>query len=165
MFSHHRPKLLALAGLTALARLLYELAVRALLWRNLNRYSAGDPRPLQRTFAEDVHFTFPGESSWQIDTRDKREVERWQARFFASGLQLTPGKVAVDGPPWKTTIVLHFTDHLDDSEGRRVYSNAGVIYGKVAWGKVVSFTVYEDTQKLPPLDEHLARAIKETSAD
>jgi hypothetical protein len=152
-----RRRFLALAGLTTLAQLLYELGVRALLWRNLNRYRAGDPKPLQRTFADDVHFTFPGESSWRIDTRDKREVERWQARFFASGLQLTPGKVAVDGPPWNTTIVLHFTDHLDDSEGRRVYSNVGVIYGKVAWGKVVAFTVYEDTQKLPPLDDHLSK--------
>jgi ketosteroid isomerase-like protein len=160
-----RRRLLALAGLTALAQGLYELGVRALLWRNLNHYRAGNPKPLQRTFADDVHFTFPGESSWRIETRDKREVERWQERFFASGLQLTPGKVAVDGPPWDTTIVLHFTDRLDDSEGRHVYANVGVIYGKVAWGKVVAFTVYEDTQKLPPLDEHLARTIKETSAD
>lgn len=155
--SSWRVYLLATVLLAALSQSLYERAVRALLRRNVGRYRNGDPKPLQRTFADDVHFVFPGESSWQIETRDKREVERWQSRFLASGLQLEMGEIAVDGPPWNTTIALHFSDHLDGPDGRCVYSNAGVIYGKAVWGKLVAFTVYEDTQKLPPLDEYLAK--------
>ena len=150
--------LVATAALLALLQSLYTAAARVLLRRNIDRYRGGDPEPLLRTFANDVHFVFPGESSWRADVRGKDSAERWQRRFLATGLQLEPEAISISGPPWNTSIALKFSDHLDAPNGESVYSNEGVIFGKAVWGKVVSYTVYEDTQKLPGLDEYLGES-------
>jgi ketosteroid isomerase-like protein len=150
--------LVAAAALLALLQSLYTTAVRFLLRRNIDRYRNGDPGPLLKTFADDVHFVFPGESSWRVDVRGKDAAESWQRRFLATGLQFEPQTVSVSGPPWNTAIALKFSDHLDAPNGERVYNNEGVIFGKARWGKVVSYTVYEDTQKLPGLDEYLGES-------
>ena len=34
--------------------------------------------------------------------------------------------------------------------------NRAVLFGKVRWGKIVFYEVYEDTQKVVELDKHLA---------
>jgi len=135
---------------------LYAAAVRLLLRRNLSRLRTGDLGPMVALFAPDVHFTFPGESSWAIDVRDREAVERWEQRFLDTGLALEPREILISGPPWSTRIALHFDDHLTTDEGERVYENRGVIFAVAAWGKVTEFIVYEDTQKLGPLDEYLA---------
>jgi hypothetical protein len=40
--------------------------------------------------------------------------------------------------------------------GETVYANRYVIWGRMAWGRMREYEVYEDTQKLPALDEYLA---------
>src|SRR6188472_154102 len=66
---------LILLALAALAfPLLYGVAVRAMLRRNLARLRKGDLDPLVKTFAGDVHFIFPGESSWAADLRGPEAV-------------------------------------------------------------------------------------------
>lgn len=54
------------------------------------------------------------------------------------------------------TICMRDTDHLNDADGDVVYSNRYVIWGKMAWGKLREYEVYEDTQRLSALDEYLA---------
>jgi ketosteroid isomerase-like protein len=120
------------------------------------RLNAGDPSLLLRLDAKDVHFRFPGESSWTADVRGKDEVERWLNRMIATGLQHQPEQVVVQGPPWNMTICLRSTDHLATPEGKIVYSNRYVIWGRMAWGLLREYEVYADTQKLPGLDEYLA---------
>jgi len=120
------------------------------------RLNAGDPRLLLALDADDVHFRFPGESSWSGDIRGKDQVERWLRRMISTGLQHKPEQVVVQGPPWNMTICLRSTDHLDDDAGRRVYSNRYVIWGRMAWGRLREYEVYEDTQKLPAFDEYVA---------
>jgi ketosteroid isomerase-like protein len=137
--------------------LLYGAAVRAMLRRNLARLRKGELDPLVKTFAADVHFVFPGESSWAADLRGRDAVAEWERRFLDAGLQLEPREILVSGPPWNTKIALHFEDHLTAPDGERVYENQGVIFGTAAWGKMREFIVYEDTQKLGPLDDYLGR--------
>jgi ketosteroid isomerase-like protein len=149
---------LAALACGAAAPSLYKAALRALLRRNIARLLAGDLRPMLRLYAEDIHFVFPGESSWSADLRDKRELERWQRRFLAVGLQLVPREILISGPPWRTIVAVHFDDHLRTGAGELVYENTGVIYCTAVWGKLTSITVYEDTQKVARLDEHLERA-------
>jgi ketosteroid isomerase-like protein len=138
--------------------LLYTAALRRLLRRNLERLRGGDLGPMQQLYAEDIHFVFPGESSWSADLRGKHELEGWQRRFIDVGLQLDPHEILLAGPPWSTTVVLHFVDHLRAPQGGLVYENAGVILCKAVWGKIKFIAVYEDTQKVAALDEYLERA-------
>jgi SnoaL-like domain len=91
---------------------LYAWAVRIMLRRNLGRLWAGDPGPLLATYADDVHFVFPGRSSWAADLRGRDEVERWLRRFVQVGLQFEVHELLVAGPPWNTTVCLWFTDRL-----------------------------------------------------
>jgi ketosteroid isomerase-like protein len=120
------------------------------------RLNEGDPGSVLRLDANDVHFRFPGESSWTADIRGKDEVERWLNRMIATGLQHQPEQVVVQGPPWNMTICLRGTDHLTTPQGETVYSNRYVIWGRMAWGLLREYEVYEDTQKLKGFDEYLA---------
>jgi hypothetical protein len=40
--------------------------------------------------------------------------------------------------------------------GNIVYANHGTIFGKIVWGKLIYYTVYEDTQKVAEFDDYLA---------
>ena len=40
-------------------------------------------------------------------------------------------------------------------DGRGVYENRYVIWGRIAWGRVKECEVYEDTQRAKALDEYL----------
>jgi ketosteroid isomerase-like protein len=129
---------------------------KRVLDRAYGRMNAGDPSLVLRLDANDVHFTFPGESSWTADIRGKEEVARWLDRMVATGLQHRPEQVVVHGPPWNMTICLRGTDWLNTPDGETVYSNRYVIWGRMSWGLLREYEVYEDTQKLPPLDAYLA---------
>jgi hypothetical protein len=52
--------------------------------------------------------------------------------------------VVVQGPPWNMTICLRSTDRLSAPDGATVYSNRYVIWGRMAWGRVREYEVYED---------------------
>ena len=147
---------LALAAALGVLPALYAWTVRSMLRRNLRRLRAGDVRPLFSTYADHVRFVFPGRSSWAADLRGKDEVERWVQRFVRVGLQLEPHEILVMGPPWDTTVCLRFTDHFTAPDGEIVYTNGGTIFGKIVWGKLTSYVVYEDTQKVAQFDEYLS---------
>jgi ketosteroid isomerase-like protein len=129
---------------------------RRVLDRGYRRLNAGDPGLLLALDAKDVHFRFPGESSWTADIHGKDELERWLTRMMATGLQHRPEQVVVQGPPWNMTVCLRGTDRLTGPQGETVYFNRYVIWGRMAWGKLREYEVYGDTQKLPGLDEYLA---------
>jgi ketosteroid isomerase-like protein len=146
----------AAIGAAVLGPPAYAWAIRRALEYNLTRLRAGDPRPLLRFYADDVRFTFPGDSSWAVDISSKRELEQWLARFVRAGLQLHADEIVVSGPPWRTTFCIRCHDHAKSPEGEVVYENRAVIWGRMSWGKVREYEVYEDTQKSAAFDEYLA---------
>ena len=135
---------------------MYGWIVRSMMRNVLRRREEGDLGPLLSTLADDVHFVFPGDSSWAGDFRGKNELEPWLRRFAEVGLRVEVQKIDVTGWPWGTTVFLHFTDHLTDPDGKVVYENRGVIVGEVVWGKIKSYEVFLDTQKVVGLDEYLS---------
>ena len=151
------PPVAVLAALATLAGLnwLHARAVRWAIRRNLARLWAGDPGPLLATYADDVRFSFPGRSSWAGEFRGKAEVARWLGRFVRVGLRFEVREILVAGPPWDATLCLWFTDRLGGADGGLVYENRGTIMAKLAWGKIVSYEVNEDTQKVAELDDYL----------
>jgi ketosteroid isomerase-like protein len=131
---------------------------KKMITRNMARASEGDLAPTLRMDAEDVRFTFPGDSSWGGVYRGKAELEPWLRRFADVGIQIHPDEVVLKGFPWRQTICVRGRDHLDSPAGERVYENRYVIWGHLSWGKLREYEVYEDTQKSKALDVHLASA-------
>lgn len=123
--------------------------------RNMTAIRAGDPGPTLALDAEDIRFTFPGDSSFAPGASSKRELEQWLDRFVELGLQIYPDEVVLKGFPWKQTICVRGHIHLDDPADGRVYDNRYVIWGRIAWGKLREYEVYEDTQKSKQLDAWL----------
>lgn len=148
-----------IAVLIALLSLLpapYRWTVRFMLRRTLRSLREGDFEPLFSTYADDIRFVFPGQNSWAGEFRGKEEVERWVRRVYQVGLRLEPHEMLVVGPPWDTTVCLRFTDTCTAPDGTIVYTNQGVIFGKIAWGKITSYELHEDTEKVVALDKYVA---------
>jgi hypothetical protein len=129
---------------------------KRILSRNMAQLRAGDYRPLLRMDASDVRFRFPGDNSWAVELTGKPELERWLQRFVRVGLQSYPDEVVANGFPWNTTLVVRGTVHLKSPAGDTVYENRYVIWGRLAWGLMKEYEVYEDTEKNAALDGYLA---------
>jgi ketosteroid isomerase-like protein len=117
---------------------------------------AGDIRPTLLLDAPDVTLTFPGQNSWSGVHRGKVEVERWLRRLVALGLQTYPDEVVVKGFPWNNTVCVRGFDHLQGPDGEMIYENRFVIWGRMSWGRLKEYEVYEDTHKANQLDLYLA---------
>lgn len=130
---------------------------RKLLRSTMKELNAGNIQPTLRMDARDVELTFPGDSSWSGVFRGKKQLRPWLERFVQTGLQIAADEVIVKGFPWRTTICVRGTDHLDTPAGERVYDNRYVIWGHLRWGRLKRYEVYEDTQKSKALDAWLER--------
>ena len=122
----------------------------------MGRTRAGDVRPTLLLDAPDVTLTFPGDNSWSGVFRGKAEVEPWLRRLARVGLQTFPDEVVAKGFPWNTTVCVRGHDYLRSPDGETVYENRFVIWGRMAWGRLKEYEVYEDTIKPRALDEYLA---------
>ncbi len=129
----------------------------------MGRTRDGDVRPTLFLDAPDVELTFPGRNSWSGTFRGKHEVSRWLHRFAAVGIQIYPDEVIAGGLPWRTTVCVRGRDYLHDASGTLVYENRYVIWGRMSWGRLKAYEVYEDTQKADALDEYLAEHRPELS--
>ena len=147
---------LVLAIVFGLLPALYGWAVRTMLRLNLHRLREGDFEPLFRTYTNDIRFVFPGHNSWAGEFRGRAVVERWVRRVYQVGLRLEPHEILVMGPPWDTTVCLRFTDRCTAPDGTIVYTNQGMLFGKIAWGKITYYEIHEDTEKVVALDAYVA---------
>ena len=129
---------------------------KKMISRNMAKAREGDIGPTLQMDAEDVRFRFPGNSSWATELEGKQELEKWLQRFADVGLQIYPDEVILKGFPWNQTICVRGYDYLDTPEGKRVYENRYVIWGRISWGKLREYEVYEDTLKTAALDEYLS---------
>jgi ketosteroid isomerase-like protein len=128
---------------------------KQLLAYNLRRLNAGDPGPTLRLDADDVVLHFPGDSSWSGEFRGKEQIRSWLDRFTRVGLEISADEVVLKGFPWRQTLCVRGRDHLRSSGGELVYENRYVIWGRLEWGKLKDYEVYEDTQKSKALDAWL----------
>jgi len=125
--------------------------------RNMAKAREGDLAPTLRLDAKDIRFRFPGQSTWSGELEGKDELERWLRRIEKTGVKLYPDEVVMKGFPWNQTICVRGHDFLEAPGGERVYENRFVLWGRIAWGLLREYEIYEDTQKLGALEEHLAR--------
>ena len=128
---------------------------RQLITRVMAGTRAGDIRPTLMLDAETVRFVFPGDNSWSGEYHGKSEHQRWLERLVRVGVKTEPDEVAASGFPWNMTVCIRGRSWWDSPGGERVYSNRFVIWGKLRWGKLYDYEVYEDTQKAKALDDYL----------
>jgi hypothetical protein len=128
---------------------------------NMSRARDGDLAPTLRLDAKNIRFRFPGESRWSGELEGRENLERWLRRIEATGVQLYPDEVVLKGFPWNQTICIRGHDILTSPEGELVYENRFVLWGRIAWGLLRDYEVYEDTQKLGALETLLVRREEE----
>jgi len=103
---------------------------------------------LLRSYANDVRFVFPGNNSSASGFRRKEAVASWLRRFHDAGLKIHPHEIVVGGPPWNTSVCIGITDWATGADGDVIYENRAVLFGKIQWGKITFYEVYEDTEKV-----------------
>jgi uncharacterized protein (TIGR02246 family) len=135
---------------------MYKYAVRRMIRRNVAALGRGDPRPLLASYAPDAVLVFPGSSSWAGEHRGRAAINAFLDRFVAAGLVGEVHEILVNGPPWRTSVCVLFSDRAVDPGGRQVYENRAVLFGRIVWGKIVYHEDFEDTEKVAAFDAYLA---------
>jgi ketosteroid isomerase-like protein len=125
--------------------------------RNVRALGRGDAGPLLASYADEAVLVFPGESSWSGEHRGKAAIEAVLRRFLAAGIVGEVHDILVNGPPWRTTVCVLFSDRVVDPAGTAVYENRAILFGRIVWGKIVYHEDFEDTQKVEAFDRYLAR--------
>jgi hypothetical protein len=127
---------------------------KKLLARNMARLRAGHYRPQLKLVAKTFAFASPARAPGQPSSR-ARTISGWLKRFVNVGLQIFPDEVVAKGPPWRTRLMVRGTIQLNTHAGETVFENRYVIWGRIAWGLMREYEVYEDTEKSTALDDYL----------
>lgn len=135
---------------------MYKSAVRTMIRRNVRSLARGNPGPLLAGYADDAVLVFPGRSSWGGEHRGKAAIAEFLQRFLDAGLVGEVQEILVNGPPWRTSVCVLFTDKAMDDSGKVIYENRSVLYGRAVWGKIVYQEDFEDTHKVEAFDVYLA---------
>jgi len=111
-------------------------------WAVLDLVSGRSGLPL-RLMAPDIRFTFPGTSSFAANTETSAELTEWITRFAALRPDYEILDVLVAGPPWNTRVAVRLRDRIGDD-----YTNEGMQYLRMRWGKMVADEVFVDTERI-----------------
>jgi len=136
---------------------MYKWAVRYMIRRNVQALASGDLAPLLAGYADDAVLVFPGSSSWSGEHRGKAAIKTFLQGFLAAGLVGEVHEILVNGPPWRTTVAVLFTDRASDESGATVYENRAILFGRARWGKIVYQEDFEDTHKVEAFDRYLTQ--------
>jgi len=135
---------------------MYKLAVRWKIRKNVRKLAEGDSGPILAGYADDAVLVFPGQSTWGGEHRGRTAIATFLERFLDAGLIGEIHEILVNGPPWRTTVCVLFTDHAVDRAGNLIYENRAIPFARVVWGKIVYQEDFEDTHKVAAFDEYLA---------
>ena len=145
---------------------MYKTMVRALMRYSVRRLNAGDYSLLLKTAHPDFELAFPGENSWatmirptvkgrepHVTHRGIDEATRFADRFVAEGVQFKIEDILVNGPPWNTRVAVRARSFIPGPTGQPdQYNNRAVLLLEVAWGRLVRWEDYEDTQRVAAWD-------------
>lgn len=112
------------------------------------KFAEGDCDLVLKLMADDVHFVFPGSSVFAEDITGKPGVERWLRRFVAMRPRYEILDVMVSGPPWRTRAGVRMRDQIGTD-----YSNEGMHYLLMRWGKVYYDRVFIDTEAVSEFEQ------------
>lgn len=136
---------------------MYHQIVKQILRQGFRDISQGNFEKLLENFADNVHFTFTGQTALGADVHRKADVRQWFKRVHEifPKLQIEAEHIYVMGFPWDTVAVVQFTVRDTLADGT-IYENQGVQIVRIVWGKVVEDHLKEDTLYLSQVLEKLA---------
>ena len=123
------------------------LMLKTFTWMTA-KFAEGDCELVLKLMADDVRFVFPGTSAFAADITGKAEIERWLRRFVAMHPRYEILDIMVSGPPWNTRVGVRMRDRIGED-----YSNEGMHYLLMRWGKVVYDRVFIDTEAVSAFDQ------------
>lgn len=128
---------------------MYTFIIRQKVRTAFDKLSAGDYEYTLQRLSPDFEHIFPGDHAFGGRRRTVASFRRWFQRLFLVFPDLTfeIRTIVVKGPPWNTVVVVEWVDRSVTSDGQP-YVNEGVHVMRVRWGRISSFHVYLDTQKL-----------------
>ncbi|MEW9529720.1 nuclear transport factor 2 family protein [Microbispora sp. NPDC049125] len=94
-------------------------------------------------------FTFVGDTPLGARLTGREEFRGWFERAVAllPGLRISAEDVTVAGPPWNTRVAVRLAVRATLRDGT-VYTNQGVQWIRLRWGRLVDDWVLEDTLAL-----------------
>ncbi len=128
---------------------MYKTIVRRIIRSGFRALSAGDYEQVLRLFHPQIIFSFAGTSPLGGERCGVEAVRAWFQQIYAyfPGIQFTVHHVIVQGWPWNTLVATRFSLASPRPDGS-VYSNEGMQFVRLRWGRVVEDRLYEDTHKL-----------------
>jgi ketosteroid isomerase-like protein len=96
---------------------MYKTLIRAMIRRSVRALQAGETAPILAGYADDAVLVFPGRSSWGGEYRGKAAISGFLERFIEAGLVGEVEDILVNGPPWRTTVCVVFTDRAQTRPG------------------------------------------------
>ena len=105
---------------------MYKWAVRRMIRRSIDALGRGDIGPTLAGYADDAVLVFPGQGSrWSGEHRGKRAIEAFLRSFLDAGIVGEAHDILVNGPPWRTTVCVLFTDRTHSAAGDIVLREPG----------------------------------------
>jgi ketosteroid isomerase-like protein len=135
---------------------MYHFFVRKRIAKILDHLNRGDLAFVVRQFAPEAEHWFSGQHALGGRRRTPGEIAAWYRRLAAvfPGIRFAAQKIISTGPPWKTRVVVEWTDTFPGRED--LAGNQGVFVITMRWGRAVEFHVYCDTDGLKQNLAHLA---------
>lgn len=149
---------------------MYKTAIRSLMRHSVRRLNEGDYSLMLKMAHPEFELAFPGDNSWAnmirpvVKGRERHathrgvdEATRFAERFVALGVRFEIEDILVNGPPWNTRIAVRARSFVPRSDGGPdEYANRAILMLEVAWGRLVRWEDYEDTERVAAWDEQRA---------
>jgi ketosteroid isomerase-like protein len=128
---------------------MYRMIVRSIAAKAYRHLSDGDYEAVVGSFAADAVFCFAGHHALGGEISGVDLVRQWFQRLFRlfPDFRLEPQAIVVSGPPWNTVVATRFVVSASLPDGRP-YTNEGMQFLRLRWGRAVEDRLYEDTQTL-----------------
>jgi ketosteroid isomerase-like protein len=111
------------------------------------------------SFAPGAILTFSGDHALGGTFEGREAIGDWFDRLFGCfpDLELRPHTIVVEGFPWNTSVATRFAVTATLPSGKS-YSNEGMQFLRIRWGRVTEDRLYEDTVALSEALRELAEA-------
>jgi ketosteroid isomerase-like protein len=121
--------------------------------------SRGDHERVVSSFAPAAVLSFSGTHPLGGTFHGRAAISEWFERLFACfpDLELRPETIVVEGFPWNTSVATRFHVTATLPSGK-TYSNEGMQFLRIRWGRLTEDRLYEDTQALAEALRELAEA-------
>jgi ketosteroid isomerase-like protein len=137
---------------------MYHSIVRRIVRQGFQYLSLGEIEVVLKSFAPDITFCFLGTHALGGEQRGVPAVREYFKRIYRlfPGIQIEPQAIMVQGWPWDTLVTTRFIVRAPLPDGH-TYTNEGMQFMRLRWGRAAEDYLYEDTHKLTEALQYLGQ--------